>query len=117
MKKLFLILILTGLAFGVQAQTSVRVNSETVGYWTLDSDTMHITKADKVIKGSLFVPSFATDSTVISGCTFTVDGIPTNGIIIPPGEASVGFGFDYAYSDTVTIISKDKTWVQLLIKR
>lgn len=117
MKKLFLILILTGLAYGLQAQTSVRMNSEAVGYWTLTTDTMQILKSDKVVKGSIYVPSFATDSAVVSGCTFTIDGLATNGITIPPGEASVGFGFDYAYSDTLVIISRDKTWLQLLIKR
>lgn len=117
MKKLFLLLILTGLAYGVQSQTSVRMSSEAVGYWTLDGDTMVITKADKVVKGSIYVPSFATDSVKVSGCTFIIDGKTTNGITIPPGEASIGFGFDYAYSDTLRIIAKDVAWIGLLIKR
>jgi hypothetical protein len=116
MKKLLFFLFLA-VTLSASAQTSVRMTSETVGYWTLDGDTMQIVKADKVVKGSIYVPSFATDSTVITGCTFTINGIATNGITIPPGQASIGFGFDYAYSDTVTIISRNKTWLQLLIKR
>jgi hypothetical protein len=117
MKTLLLFLIAVTITVATQAQTSVRMNSEPIGFWTLNMDTMQITKLDKVVKGSVYAPSFATDSVKISGCTFTIDGIATNGITIPPGEASFGFGFDYAYSDTVKIIAKNKAWVLLLIKR
>lgn len=114
-----LIIVIFALSIGqmAQAQTLKRLSTETVGYWTLGADTLQITRLDKVVKGSIYVPSFSTDSVVVSGCTFIIDGTVTNGITIPPGEASFNFGFDYAFSDSVRIESRDVTWLQLLIKR
>ena len=117
MKKLFLALIFVGFGLVNYAQTNVRVKSETVGFWTLDGDTMLITKADLVVMGSVYVPLYSVDSVTISGCTFEVDGITTNGIKIAPGEVSVKFGFDYAVSDTITISAPDLAWLMLLIDR
>lgn len=118
MKKVILIvLVLVGFTLASFAQTSVRMKSETVGFWTLDGDTMQIVKADMVVVGSVYVPSYSADSVTISGCTFEIDGITTNGIKIAPGEVAVKFGFDYAVSDTVTIAAPDLGWVMLLIDR
>jgi hypothetical protein len=105
------------IALNVQGQTSVRTSSETVGFWTLSPDTMLIKKSDKVIHGSVYVPSTSAASAVITGCTFTVNGIVTNGITIPPGEAAVDFGFDYALMDSVRIRTTGTAWVMLMIKR
>jgi hypothetical protein len=113
------ILLLLGLllAIGASAQTWVRTNSETVGYWTLTNDSMLIKKSNKVIHGSVYVPASSTASATITGCTFTVDGNVTNGITIPAGEAAVEFGFDYALSDSIKIKTAGTAWIQLLIKR
>lgn len=119
MKKLFFIIVLF-VAFGQlsNAQRGAKnISTETVGFWTLDTDTIQITRLDKIVKGSIYVPSFSTDSVIIEGCTFTIDGTVTNGITIPPGEATVNFGFDYAYSDSVKITVKDKAWLMLLKHR
>ena len=99
------------------SQTTVRMRSETIGFFTMDADTMHIIKSDNVVKASVYCPSFATDSVIIKGCTFTIDGIPTDSIIVPPGEASFNIGFDYAVLDTLTIEAVEKAWVMLLIDR
>jgi hypothetical protein len=121
MKPILCITLAFMLAFTAQAQTSVRVTSETVGFWTmkLPADTMLIKKTDNIIRGSVYVPSFSADSVKISGCTFTVGGIVSSHIMIPPGEAAVNFGFDYALSDTIRIITKTTGtgWVLLLKKR
>lgn len=119
MKTLFLTLALIATLGAAQAQTTVRVASETVGFWTLTADTMLIKKSDAIIHGSVYVPSSSTDSVKITGCTFTVDGIVTNGILIPPGVASVKLGFDYAFLDTVRIMAKGTAtaWIMLFKKR
>ena len=117
MKKLFFILICSLVVSGVKAQTSVRLTSETVGYWTIEGDTMNIVKADNVVGGSVYCPSYSTDSVTISGCTFEIDGITSSDIKIPPGEAALNFGFRYALSDSLNIAVPDKAFVVLLIKR
>jgi hypothetical protein len=117
MKKLIIISIIALYALTGYSQTNVRMKSETVGFWTLDGDTMQIVKADAVVIGSVYVPSYSADSVTISGCTFEIDGITTNGIKIAPGEVAVKFGFDYAVSDTITIAAPDLGWVMLLIDR
>jgi hypothetical protein len=117
MKTLLLFIIAVAFAVTAQAQTSVRMKSEPIGFWTIGIDTMQVLKTDGVIKLSGYVPESATDSTIISGCTFTIDGIPTNGIKIAPGEAAVNIGFDYAPLDSVRIESRNKTWLMMLIDR
>jgi len=117
MKKILLTLVLVGFGLAMHAQTNVRMKSETVGFWTLDGDTMLIVKSDAVVMGSVYVPSYATDSVTISGCTFEVDGITTNGIKVAPGQVAVKFGFDYAVSDSITISAPDLVWLMLLIDR
>ena len=117
MKKLILLFAIAVLGMAAKAQTPVRVSSETVGYWTITADTMNIVESDDVIRGSIYNPSYATDSVTITGCTFTIDGIAANGIKIPPGEASISFGFDYEISDTTTIACPGEAWVMLLIRR
>lgn len=117
MKRIFLIAAVALLSMSAFSQTKVRVSSETVGFWTVTADTMQILETDNVIAGSVYCPSFASDSVHISGCTFTIDGIATNGISIPPGSPAVNFGFRYAISDTLTIIADDVAWVVGLIRR
>ena len=119
MKKLFLLICLAAIFAAVQSQTSVRASSETVGFWTIRADTMMIKKSDNIIKASIYVPSLSTDSVKITGCTFTVDGIVTNGIQIPPGQAAIDIGFNYALLDTVRIMAKGTAtaWIMLFKRR
>ena len=116
MKTLITISILL-FSMSLYGQTNVRVSSETIGFWTMTSDTMLIKKADNIVRGSVYCPTFSTDSVKITGCTFTVNGIATNGILIPPGEASVEFGFDYALMDSIRIMAKGTAWIMLFKKR
>jgi hypothetical protein len=124
MKKIILVFTILSIAIlGVysQATTPVRTTSETIGFWTMKipNDTMNIKYSDAIIKVSIYVPSFSADSVKLTGCTFTVDGIATNGITIPPGEASVDIGFNYNYLDTIKIVTKTTgiAWVMLFKKR
>jgi hypothetical protein len=114
MKKL--IIILAFLPLFAAGQTNVRVSTERVGFWTITNDTRLITTADKVIHGSVYCPMESTDSVLITGCNVTVGGIVSNGILLPPGEAALNIGFDYAYTDTVRIIAQNKAWIMLLKK-
>ena len=117
LKVIFLVIALGLIGAQAFSQTTVRMRQEAIGFWTIDNDTMHIVKADDVVKASVYVPNSATDSVEISGCTFTIDGIATNGIKIPPGEAAFNIGFDYALLDTVTIDANSEAWIMLLIDR
>ena len=119
MKKIIVFgLLLAAGAAVTQAQTSVRMNQESVGLFTIAADTMQIVKADQIVKFSVYCPTGATDSVHVSGATFTLsDGHATNSIVLPPGETAINLGFDYAYSDTVRIIADNKAWIMLLKKR
>jgi len=118
MKKVIIIAILGVFALVSHAQTSVRMNQESVGFFTITADTMQIVKADQIVKFSVYCPTGATDSVHVSGATFTLsDGHATNEIVLPPGETAINLGFDYAYSDTVRIIADNKAWIMLLKKR
>jgi hypothetical protein len=117
MKTLTLIIILSIISIAGFGQTNIRVNTETVGFWTLTNDSLRIKAIDKVIHGSVTVPSTSSASVVISGCKFTVDGHRTNGVTIPAGSGGFDFGFDYAFSDSIKIKTTGTAWIMLLIKR
>jgi len=118
MKKIIVFLFVAFAVTQAQAQTSVRMNVESVGFFTISADTMQIVKADQIVKASVYCPTEATDSVHLSGATFTLsDGHATNSIVLPPGETAINLGFDYAYSDTVRIIADNKAWIMLLKKR
>jgi len=117
MKKIFFLLIAALMFSAAHAQTSVRVRSETVGFWTISADTMQILKTDQVINASIYNPASSTDSVTVTGCTFTVDGITTNGVKIPPGDVTVNLGFKYAFIDSLNIAIPGTAYVSLLIKR
>ena len=117
MKKLSTILALTFITLICFSQSTIRLKSETVGFWTLSADTMLILKSDNVITASIYVPTFATDTVSIEGCTFTIDGIETNGVKIPPSEVPVNLGFKLAVLDSIKISSPGVCWVALLIDR
>jgi len=112
-----LILILVLVSFNLFGQNTIRVKSETYGFWTLQNDTMQILKSDNVIGAAIYVPESATDSVTIEGCTFLIDGIQTNGIKIPPAENSLSIGLKFAVIDSLKISSPDVSWVVLLINR
>jgi hypothetical protein len=116
MKKILILLAFIAFAVCLQAQTTVRMSSETVGFWTLCTDTMLVKKSDRAVKMSVFVPEYSTDSAKVTGCTFIIDGIPANGIIIPP-DYGYTIGDHYAPLDSVKIESWDKTWIMMLIDR
>jgi hypothetical protein len=99
----------------ISSKTTVRVSSETILFLTIVDDTLHIYKSDNVISGSVYVPLTATGNAVITGVTGTIDGIPSNGIVMKPGEFSYNFGSDYALIDTLTIVAQDTALIELLI--
>jgi len=119
MKKLLFItmLLMVGIAGFSQIQTLSKyfVNgTERIATYSIDIDTMHIYASDKIIAGSLYVPDYATDSCILKGVAYTVDGIAADSIIIPPGYPPINFGFGYGYIDSVTIESRNETWIILL---
>jgi len=116
MKKLILILAFGLVSMSLFSQNTIRVRSETVGFWTVSADTMNILKADKVIALSIYVPTTETDSVTVTGCTFTIDGIASNGIKVPPG-VTVNLGFKFAVLDSVNIMVPGSALVTQLIDR
>jgi len=77
---------------------------------------MNILKSDAVVALSVYVPATETDSVTITGCTFTIDGIASNGTKIPPG-VTVNLGFKFAVLDSVNIMVPGSALITQLIDR
>lgn len=109
--------------YSVTDTTKVIIQEAARGYITsatkyymfsIEADTMTITKADKIVAVAVSVPSGATDSTLVSGSTITIDGIATTPRKMSPGEYfSVGIDLDVR-TDTLTIIARDKADIILV---
>jgi hypothetical protein len=92
--------------------TEVRMNSEQVGFFTLTDTTMYITKKDNIVIGSI-KPVTTGDSCTITGKYMSVGGIVSNGITVTTAT-SINWGFNYAISDSITLVCYGKNWVILL---
>jgi len=115
MKKVLFLLVFISIGLSVNAQSKIRMDKESLGFWTVTADTMQITSADRVIKAAIYNPSTSTENVKIEGRIFTVDGIETNGINLIPGEAAINLGFDYAELDSVKVYCTEEAWIILLI--
>jgi hypothetical protein len=97
MKKTLLIGILLLAAYAVNAQFQKPV-AKYVTYNLEAGDTIHITKADKIVAISCSVPISATDSVYVFGDTQGFLGMAPEQITYGPGES-----FSIGYNDQVRI--------------
>ena len=81
MKRLTLIigLLLTSLVIFAQ-------QADEIYLFTIDNDTMTITKAANISDVAISVPTASTDSCKLDGSGKVIDGIATNGFLLPPGD-------------------------------
>ena len=82
MKKV--LIIITVLVVSLRGYTQT---SEAVYLWTLNNETMTISKSDDIGLVSIAVPEGATDSCHVDGSGKVVNGIATNGLVLGPGGA------------------------------
>jgi hypothetical protein len=77
-------IILAGLIlFGLSGYSQV---SDEIYLFTINNDTMTITKSNNISDIAIAVPTASTDSCKLDGSGKVIDGIATNGFLIAPGE-------------------------------
>lgn len=78
-----------------------------------DADTVLVTLSDSIYKISAYSDASATDSVQIQGSTFTVGGVSSSNIVLPPGVEDYIEGHGILDSITITTRSGSKGLIQM----